>query len=143
MRNTTWMLMMALAMTLGAVGCGSDDDTNLPVAPPIDTAPPVLPSGLAVAYDPTTFAVTVTWDENTTDVDLAGFLVSRTVVGTTEELVDTPIAATEFVDNIQGSGFKATYSVAAVDESGNVSAAVSAEVQIEAPTNPIPLPIEL
>jgi hypothetical protein len=142
MRNTTWMLMLALAMTLGAVGCGSDDNTNLPVAPPIDTAPPVLPTGLAVAFDPATLAVVVTWDANTTDADLAGYLVSRTVVGTTQELVDTPIASTEFVDNIQGSGFKATYSVAAVDESGNVSAAVSAEVQIEAPADPIPLPTE-
>jgi hypothetical protein len=138
MRNTTWMLMMALAMTIGAAGCGSDDNTS-PVAPPVDTAPPALPSGLAVTYDPASLEVVVTWDPNTTDADFAGFLVSRTVCDTTVDLVDEPMNSTEFVDNVQSVGRDLTYRVASVDETGNVSAAATVELLIEVPaTRPQP-----
>jgi hypothetical protein len=132
MRNTTWMLLMALAMTIGAVGCGSDND-NSPVAPPVDTAPPVLPSGLAVAYDPLTCNVVVTWSPNTTDADFAGFIISRTAVGQTETLVDEPITQTEFVDNAMGAGREITYRVASVDETGNVSAAATVAISVLVP----------
>jgi hypothetical protein len=134
MRNTTWMLMMALAMTIGAVGCGSDDNDNSPVAPPVDTAPPALPSGLAVTYDPATLDVVVTWDPNTTDADFVGFLVSRTAAGATERLVYEPLNETAFTDNALGVGRTLTYRVFSVDETGNVSAAATVDVQIEVPT---------
>lgn len=136
MRNTTWMLMMALALTIGAAGCGSDDD-NSPVAPPVDTAPPVLPTGLAVTYDPASLEVVVTWEPNTTDADFAGFLISRTVVGATEDLVDEPVDTTEFVDSAMGVGREITYRVSSVDETGNVSAAATVDLQIEV-NNPRP-----
>lgn len=132
MRNTTWMLMMALAMTIGAAGCGSDND-NSPVAPPVDTAPPMLPSGLTVTYVPASLEVVVSWDPNTTDADFAGFLVSRTVAGVTEDLVDAPQATTEFVDNVLGVSRVLTYRVASVDATGNVSAAATVDVSIEVP----------
>jgi hypothetical protein len=134
MRNTTWMLMMTLAMTIGVAGCGSDDNDNSPVAPPVDTAPPVLPSGLAVTYDPASLEVVVSWNPNTTDADFAGFLVSRTVVDTTEDLVDAPVLATEFVDNVQGVGREITYRVSSVDEVGNVSAAATVDLAIQVPS---------
>ncbi len=134
MRNTTWMLMMALAMTIGAAGCGSDDNDPSPVAPPVDTAPPALPSGLAVTYDPATLEVVVTWDPNTTDADFAGFLVSRTVSGETEDLVDEPQNTTEFVDSVQNSSREATYLVSSVDETGNISAAATVELHVDVPS---------
>jgi hypothetical protein len=132
MRNTTWMLMMALAMTIGAVGCGSDNDSSS-VAPPVDTAPPVLPSGLAVTYDAATLDVVVSWDQNTTDADFAGFLVSRTAAGVTEELSDLPQVTNQFVDNVMGVCRTLTYRVASVDEVGNVSAAATVNLTIEVP----------
>jgi hypothetical protein len=132
MRNTTWMLLMALAMTIGAAGCGSDND-NSPVAPPVDTAPPVLPNGLAVAYDPVTLDIVVSWNPNTTDADFAGFIISRTVVGETETLVDEPVDATEFIDNATDVGREITYLVSSVDQVGNVSAAATVDVSIVVP----------
>jgi hypothetical protein len=136
MRNTTWMLMMALAMTIGAAGCGSDDNDNSPMAPPVDTAPPVLPNGLTVTYDPASSEVAVSWNPNTTDPDFAGYLVSRTVVGETEVLVDEPMKTTVYVDSVVGLGDKFTYRVSSVDASGNVSAAAVVNLQIELPGPP-------
>lgn len=132
MRNTTWMLALALVAMIGATGCGSDDNTPLPSAP-IDTAPPVLPSGLLVSYDATTYDVVVSWDPNTIDLDFAGFLVTRTIAGETVELINQPENVTTYEDNLQGIGRDVIYRVYSVDETGNVSAAANVNVQIDLP----------
>ncbi len=53
------------------------------------------------------------------------------MVGSTEVLVDEPLDATEFVDCAVGVGRELTYRVSSVDETGNVSAAATVDLQIE------------
>jgi hypothetical protein len=142
MRNTTWMLMIVLAMTIGAAGCGSDDNDISPAAPvvpvdPVDTAPPALPRGLTATYDPVNLEVVVTWNPNTTDADFANFLLTRASAGQEERrcVAMNPRSAvletTEFVDSVQGDlGRLVTYRIASLDETGNMSAAAVVEVQI-------------
>ncbi len=142
MSNQKWTLLLAaLALvSLVATGCGSDDSS--PAAPTLDTAPPVLPSGVDVAYVSTQHQAVLSWDANTVDADFAGFLVTRTAYNGTVELFATPQAQTSLVDDIAGLGRSLTYHIYAVDTSGNVSAATNAALtitideQAPSPSNP-------
>ena len=69
-------LLCITAMTFVVVGCGGDDDPA-PVAPPVDTAPPALPSGVSAQFSAEAQTATISWDQNVTDNDFAGFLVAR------------------------------------------------------------------
>jgi hypothetical protein len=130
----TLACITALAMV--TVGCGGDDDDSNPVVPVVDTAPPALPSGLQLALD--SDGAILTWDENTTDVDFAGFLVSRTIDGSgTIALVEVPQAQAGYHDiSSLPVGAALTYLVYSVDTSGNASAAAVAScvVEYDAPT---------
>lgn len=119
------------------VGCGSDDDSS-PVAPVVDTAPPALPGNLAVEYAAANQQATIIWDQNVTDADFAGFLVSR---GAYDEapvaLVTEPQAANTFQDQLgDACGRQVTYYIYSVDTSDNVSAAATVTLSIDAPAAP-------
>jgi hypothetical protein len=131
------ILLCVIAMTFVVVGCGGDDDKS-PAAPPVDTAPPALPSGLSAQYSQDSQSATVSWDQNVTDSDFAGFLVSRSSYDMQPEaLVSEPQAANSYQDNDLGTaGRVVTYYVYAVDESGNVSAASTVAIEMEPAPQP-------
>jgi hypothetical protein len=132
MKITKWTLLVLALVAIAAAGCGSDDDT--PTAPlPVDTAPPVLPTGLEVSYNARTQELTLLWNENTTDADFAGFLLTRTAFGETVELITTPADETTFVDDLGTVGRAAQYRVYSVDTTGNVSAAAAINFAVDVP----------
>ncbi len=60
-------------LLLLAVGCGSKDNTQAPIVPPPDEAPPISPVGMSVAKA-TEAGFSVTWTPNG-ESDLAGYRV--------------------------------------------------------------------
>lgn len=121
---------IGIAALLG--GCGGDD-SNDPVAPVIDTAPPALPGGIAVDYAADQQVVNLTWDANVTDADLAGYVISRgDYANDPQDLTVEPLTATTFQDTTEPgqSGRRVTYYVRCVDTSDNLSAAATATVVI-------------
>ncbi len=119
------------ALAFLAVGCGSDDDS--PTGPVVDTAPPALPSNLQAVYDEAQAAAVISWAPNTTDADLAGYLVSRASYDLDPvELVSAPQSANQFQDaDVASCGRQVTYYISAVDESGNVSAAATVALEFQ------------
>lgn len=124
------MFALIVFATVAFAGCSSDDDPVAPTAATIpqvpDTAPPAAPTGLtgeSVGYD-----IQLSWDANVVDADLAGYYVSRTFDGRTVELTNWPHPLTSFADDSAGRGLN-LYTVVAVDESGNRSAAVTVKVE--------------
>ena len=113
-------------ISLVAVGC-SDDSSPVATTPALDTAPPAVPANLSVDYDSNSGAATLSWAANTTDADLAGFVVSRDYYGSEELLVAAPAMINEFQDDAPLMGVS-TYQVFSVDESGNQSAVASIEL---------------
>jgi len=130
-------LLCITAMTFVVVGCGSDDDSS-PAAPVVDTAPPALPGGVSAQFSAANQSASVSWDQNVTDNDFAGFLVSRGSYDMDPEaLVDEPQVGNSYQDSdLDGAGRQVTYYVYSVDNSGNVSAA--ATVSVEMPEAPAP-----
>lgn len=112
-------------ISLAAVGCSSDSS---PVTQaPVDTAPPAVPANVSVAYDAASGAATISWAANSTDADLAGYIVSRDYYGTVDVLVGTPAMITDYEDSAPLMG-TSTYNVYAVDDAGNQSAVASCEL---------------
>ncbi len=129
-------LLCIAAMTFVVVGCGSDDDS--PAAPVVDTAPPALPGGMSAQYSQASQSASISWDQNVTDNDFAGFLVSRGSYDMAPAaLVDEPQVGNSYQDSdLDGAGRQVTYYVYSVDSSGNVSAA--ATVSVDVPSEPAP-----
>lgn len=130
----TTLIIASLSIIALLVGCGSDNDSN-PAAPVVDTAPPALPGNPAVQFTADQSTAIVTWDDNVTDADFAGFLVSR---GSYDNdpvvLVGTPQTASQFADQLaQDCGRQVTYYIYSVDTSDNVSAAATVTLEIPAP----------
>lgn len=113
-------------ISLVAVGC-SDDSNPTTTTPPVDTAPPAVPANVDVAYDLSSGSATISWAPNTTDSDLAGYVVSRDSYGDVANLVATPTLINSYQDTNPPMG-TSTYSVYAVDQSGNQSAVVTAQL---------------
>ena len=107
-------------ISLAAVGC-SDDATAPDTRINIDTAPPAVPANLDVMFSSDTGAATVSWAPNTTDSDLAGFIVNRDYYGDEELLGGVPANSSSFSDDAPKMG-TSTYSVYSIDLSGNASA---------------------
>lgn len=125
--NKTIVTMICITLvSLVAVGC-SNNDSSSPVAAAVDTAPPAVPTSLSAAYDDASGAATISWAANTTDSDLAGYIVTRDSYGVVETLVASPTLITSFEDASPALGLS-TYSVAAVDLVGNESAVASVEL---------------
>lgn len=119
-------ILMLLALVAMAAGC-SDDDPAAPAA--IDTAPPAVPTNLTADYVAGQGTVILSWDPNTVDADLAGYVVDKVYRGETVALVSSPIAVPTWQDAAVGSGVT-TYYVYAVDRSGNESAVAMATVSL-------------
>jgi fibronectin type 3 domain-containing protein len=113
-------------VTLFAVGC-SDDSNPVSTPTPVDTAPPAVPANLDVNLSNGT--AVVNWAANTTDSDLAGYIVTRDSYGNVETLVGDPTLITSYADEAPLMG-TTTYNVYAVDEAGNESAVASVELII-------------
>lgn len=130
--KTRILSLICLTALTFAAGCGDDDDQN-PAAPIVDTAPPALPGGLVVNYDPAQQTALVAWNANVTDSDLAGYLVSRGSYDLTPTaLVSDPQTANAYEDSdLAGCGRQVTYYVYSVDTNGNVSAAATIAVDRE------------
>jgi len=113
------MIVTVILMSLVALaGCSDDNPTVIPTNV-VDTAPPAAPANVDLAYDGV--AALVSWDANTVDADLAGFIVTRERYGVTETLVASPAQITSFEDPAPLAG-SSSYHVYAVDTSGNESA---------------------
>ncbi|MEZ4387418.1 MAG: hypothetical protein R3D98_07520 [Candidatus Krumholzibacteriia bacterium] len=121
----TTLILVGLGLIALLAGCGSDNDSN-PVSP-VDTAPPALPGNLDVQYAAGQSTAVVTWDQNVTDADFAGFLVSRGAYDNAPvALVSDPQSDNSFEDQLGSDcGRQVTYYVYSVDTSDNVSAAAT------------------
>jgi len=125
-RKTMTTILMLIALVALATGCSSND----PAAPAnIDTAPPAVPTNLTADWSATSNSVILTWDANTVDVDLAGYVVDKHYMDQTVALVSTPISVPMFQDNHVGGGIT-TYYVYAVDLAGNESAVAMATISV-------------
>ena len=82
--------------------------------PPADTTAPGAPTGLAATAGDT--SVTLAWAAST-ESDLAGYLVQRDGVA----LTTSPVTGTGYTDRTAANGTTYTYSITAVDTSGNES----------------------
>ena len=117
--------MLIAATTLVGAGCSDDDPVNPTTS--IDTAPPAVPANLHVDYDLEN--AQITWDMNTVDPDLAGYIVTKERYGITEVLVGTPTMITSYEDpNPQGG--PNIYQVYAVDQAGNQSAVATVTLTV-------------
>ncbi len=115
-------------VSLIAVGC-SDDSSPVSTSTPVDTAPPAVPADLELNL--ADGAAVLQWAPNTTDSDLAGYIVERENMGNVTALVSAPAMINSYSDANPVIGIS-HYSVYAVDESGNQSAVASAELVIQA-----------
>lgn len=123
----TKMLVLLALLALAGVGCSDDDQATNPTNP--DTAPPVPPTNLTADYAPATGIVTIRWDANVLDRDLAGFVVDKEYLGEKITLVSTPNRAQVYQDtNVQPGVTK--YYVYAVKTAGNASAPATVIVQV-------------
>ena len=129
----TTLILVSLGIIALLAGCGGDDDSN-PVNP-VDTAPPALPGNLDVQYAADQNTAIVSWDENVTDADFVGYLVSRGAYDFEPEvLVDTPQASNRYLDQLGADcGRQVTYYIYSVDSSDNVSAAATVTLAIPEP----------
>ncbi len=129
MSSIKLIVTLALITTLSllSVGCSSDDSPTSIVDPPvIDTAPPAVPANVDAAYS--NGQVTLSWDQNSTDADLAGFVVDRVNNGVTTSLVASPTMLQNFQDS-PALGLN-VYQVYSVDLTGNASAIATAEYHL-------------
>ncbi|MCB1183515.1 hypothetical protein KDM41_08775 [bacterium] len=122
-------ILALICMTLAAVAfTGCSDDAATPAAPAIDTAPPAVPANVDLEYS--AGAAVLSWDTNTVDSDLAGYIVTRERNGVSQTLVGTPSLIHTYVDTapLQGASM---YHVFAVDNAGNESAVTTSYLTIE------------
>ncbi len=122
-RKNLKLAIFAVA-ALAAAGCGSSSTTLTA----IDTAPPATPLSLEASMDGG--VIVLSWAENTTDADFAGFLAYRTEPGDSLVLIGTPTDVTECEDLTPEAGEVNTYSVVAVDVAGNRSAPATVAVDL-------------
>ena len=116
--NPTQKLMMLVFFIICLTLAGCSDSETTVTAPPVDTAPPAVPTGLSTCTGDC--VVKLTWDPNVVDSDLQGFNVYRLNTQQSWELTDTPITTSSFVDCSPISG-QCTYRVPAVDFTGHES----------------------
>ncbi len=119
--RTASFIIGLIVIFAGLMGCSSSNGIIAP-SEVLDTAPPAVPTALAASAGRST--VRLTWHRNTTDADLAGYMVYRLAYGQAWPLTDSPITAIGFVDRMPNSGYS-TYAVNAVDTAGNESAWVT------------------
>ncbi len=126
--KTIVTLALITALSIGSIGCSDTTDPVTVADPPvvIDTAPPAVPANLAAAY--ADGVVSLSWDANTTDADLAGFILRRDNYGEITELVASPSVFQSFQDS-PALGLN-VYEIYSVDLVGNESAISSIEYRV-------------
>ena len=93
---------------------------------PVDTFPPAVPAGLMAVAGVN--SIELAWQRNTED-DFAGYQVYRSTDGGAPERIAGPIDAPTFSDRTVEIGKKYSYTVTAIDRTGNESArSAAAEV---------------
>lgn len=120
-------LALIIALSLVSIGC-SDSDVTAPVAeaPVVDTAPPAVPTNLNANYSDG--QISLSWAQNTTDADLAGFIVRRDNYGEVTTLVASPSIIQNYSDT-PAMGLN-IYQVFSVDLVGNESAIATVEYHL-------------
>jgi hypothetical protein len=124
--KTTKILVLLALVALAGAGCSDDNPT---ATPQNDTAPPAVPTNVAADYVLSNGTVTISWDPNTTDGDLAGYIVDKEYLGQITPLISTPTMNPYCQDANPGRGIT-LYHVYAVDRAGNASAVASTVLQI-------------
>lgn len=125
MATTKLLKLIALigVLAIGLTACSDDSDT--PAALTGDTAPPAIPSNVYGGYSAGAGYVDLAWDQNVVDADFAGVLISRSTEDRPAvQLTETLYTGTTFRDYDPGIGAN-VYSIVAVDENGNQSAAAT------------------
>lgn len=130
-RQTVAIVLVSLAILV--TGCNDDSTlTGLPVdtiGEKCDITPPAAPEQVQGSYLGALGAVRISWAENTTDPDLAGYILYRENGGDVEQLIGEPALVQLFQDGDVPSGVN-RYCLRAVDLTGNESATCSTIVQI-------------
>lgn len=124
--KTTKTLVLLALVALAGTGCSDDNPT---ATPQTDTAPPAVPTNVAADYALSNGNVTISWDPNTIDGDLAGYIVDKEYLGDITPLVATPSMNPYCQDNDPGHG-TTWYHVYAVDRAGNASAIASTALNL-------------
>ena len=98
----------------------------------IDRTPPSPVTGLTLGYSSASKTLTANW-HNPTDADFAGLVLSwKKEGGTATEVPLSKEAESYAITNIDADGSKYIVSVKAKDDAGNESAAIEANVKIDA-----------
>lgn len=119
-------LGMIALVSVAFMGCSDDSNPTVTPTTPVDTAPPAVPSDLAAAFDGD--VAVISWAANTTDSDLAGYLVQKSHY---DDAIVTLVGVPTLVTSIQDDNVQAglsTYHVLAVDQVGNESAFATIQV---------------
>lgn len=130
--SKTIVTMICISLiSLAAVGCSDDSPTNPVDRAPVYNAPPATPADLSIQFDALSSSATISWGVNTTDADLAGYIVIRDHYGDVTNLVATPALINDFEDASPLMGIS-TYYVYSVDEAGLTSDVASCELVLTA-----------
>ena len=131
LRTKALLLLAVTAVVLaGCNGVGEAETSNATGNTPADTTPPSPPTGLTGAAAGSTGA-NLAWSASTDNVGVTGYIVRRNGAP-----IATP-AATSFTDTGLSAGATYSYTVAARDAAGNVSAnSASASITIADTTPP-------
>jgi len=98
----------------------------------VDRTPPSPVTGLTLGYSSASKTLTANW-HNPTDADFAGLVLSwKKEGGTATEVPLSKEAESYAITNIEADGSKYIVSVKAKDDAGNESAAIEANVKIDA-----------
>ncbi len=128
--KTIVTLALITALSIVSIGCSdSSDPVAVVVDPPVvvvDTAPPAVPAHLDALF--ADGLVTLSWDTNNTDADLAGFVLRRENYGEITTLVASPTIFQSYQD-APAVGLN-TYEIYSVDQVGNESAIASIEYRV-------------
>ena len=96
---------------------------------PADTFPPAVPVGLMAVAGVN--SIELAWQPNVAEDDLAGYQVYRSLDGGGAERIAGPVDAPNFSDRTVEIGKKYSYTITAIDRTGNESAH-SAAVEVTA-----------
>jgi hypothetical protein len=119
MASNKKIVTLVLITLVGLAFTGCSDNDSQPTAAVIDTAPPALPSNVNLDYSDG--MATISWDVNTVDTDLAGYIVMRERNDVSVALVAAPAMIQSYTDPNPPVG-TSQYHVYAVDTAGNESA---------------------
>jgi len=132
LRMKALLLLAATTTTVLLAGCNgvgeAENNNGAGTTPSVDTTPPSTPTGLTAAAAGSTGA-NLSWSASTDNVGVTGYIVRRNGVQ-----VATP-ATTSFADTGLSAATTYSYTVAARDAAGNISAN-STSVSVTTPPPP-------